>query len=62
MINQLFFINDIITIRDSSCVKVMFLHLSVILFTRGHARKGHAWQRGDMHGRGCMAEGGSNVW
>ena len=40
--------NAIITVRNSSCGKVMFLHPSVILFTE----VGHAWQK-----RGCVARG-----
>ena len=52
----------IVIASKRSCGKVMFLHLSVILFTRRIeglcvAKGEHAWQ-GDMHGRGtCMAGG-----
>ena len=54
--------NRIITGRNEVVAKVIFLHLSVILFTgrgmhgeRGGAcvAKGGAWQRG-----ACMAKGG----
>ena len=60
-----------------SCGKVMFLHLSVILFTGGHVCRGacmaggHVWQGehvwwgacmvGGVHGRGGMHGGGGHV-
>ena len=48
--------------------KVIFLHLSVILFTGGHVWwwlggvvGGHAWQ-GGMHGGGHVWQGGHAWW
>ena len=54
---------NVMTVCNSSCRKVMFLHLSVILFMGGG---GHVWW-GDVHGRGaCMVGGvcgkGGHVW
>ena len=48
--------NAIITVRNSSCGKVMFLHPSVILFTE----VGHAWQKGGC-GKGHAWQGGMCV-
>ena len=45
--------NAIITVRNSSCGKVMFLHPSVILFTE----VGHAWQKRGVWQGACMARG-----
>ena len=52
--------STIIAVRNSSCGKVMFLHLSVILFggacVAGGCAWGHAWQdgvRGGGGGRGA---------
>ena len=50
------------TVRDSSCGQVMFLHLSVILFTGGCGRGACvagccAFQREGMHGRGMHGRG-----
>ena len=57
--------SNIFTVRKGSCRKVMLLHLSVILFTEGHAwwwdgvcvAGGHAWRGGGhvWQGEACMA-------
>ena len=44
----------IFTVRNSSCGKVMFLHLSVSHSVHG---EGRAWRRG-MHGKGVCGGGG----
>ena len=47
----------ICTVRNSSCGKVMFLHLSVILLTGGMHGRGCAWQGACMAGGVCFAGG-----
>ena len=47
----------IFTVRNSSCGKVMFLHLSVSHSVHG---EGRAWRRG-MHGKGVCGGGGACV-
>ena len=61
----------IFTVRNSSCGKAMFLHLSVILFTVGGGVHGGrafvagwpVWQgacvAGGVHVRGCAWQGGA---
>ena len=50
--------NRIITGRNEVVAKVIFLHLSVILFTGGACMA----KGGGMHGKGgCMAKGG-HAW
>ena len=60
--------NAIITVRNSSCGKVKFLHLSVIaviVFIRGgmcgigsvHCEGGHVWQKGCARQGACMVGG-----
>ena len=54
-------VNPVVTIRKRSCGKVMFLHLSVILFTNGGMRGGGAcmaWWGHALHGGGHAWRGG----
>ena len=52
----------IITVRNSSCGKVMFLHLSVILFRGGVHDKGACMAGGSMRGRvGVHGRGGACI-
>ena len=47
-------LSGIFGVRNSSYGKIMFLHLSVILFMGGHAWQGVACMvGGGVHGRGC---------
>ena len=66
-----FSIGTFFNARNISCGKVMFLHLSVILFRGGGCvvtgvcmAKGGMHGKQDMHGeaRACMAKGGGHVW
>ena len=49
-IPQLLVYHLIITVRKWSCRKVMFLHLSVILFNGGEGMSGKGWLNIDLYG------------
>ena len=50
------------TVRNSSCGKVMFSQVSVILSMGGCGKGGHAWQRGVCVAKGDMHGKGGHVW
>ena len=58
------FISELITACKRSCGKVMFLHLSVMLFTGGtHMVKGGMCGEGGMHGeRGDVHGERGHAW